>query len=455
MKRRTFAAAFAAVALGLSTAACSGDEPESGNATLSMWTFKRTHVTALQQVASAFKAKTGITVNIEAYTPDDVFTAKIQSAAQTKDLPDVVELHAGGEDMRVGGSGLLADLAGQFNDAAMQRFLPSTRQAGVVTEQRKATTTELKDAKVGTLYSVPFTAGTFGIVYGNRDKMQAAGLNPDQPPKTWEEFISYLQATTRVDAKTGGLSLGLKVSQTGFNWIYEQMAFAYLGESRFQALFAKDATTGGQGFASADGVKTLDLYSQLTPYWIPGATALGIDEADVAFAQGKSAFNVGGTFTLAFLAQNNMKPESIVTFPIPPPAGGKVSDIRLAALALTGLSITSTTKNRDAAGKWVDFLTSSEGAAIFAKESLDLPATDLGAQAEALLGAKLAALQKYFTGPKESTYDAANRGFRPPDYDEAQVGQALLKLSPLKEANAAATGAQLDAVMKAMWAGKK
>jgi multiple sugar transport system substrate-binding protein len=451
VNRRTFAA-LAAIALGLGTAACSGDEPESGNATISMWTFKRTHVTALQQVASAFKTKTGITVNIEAYTPDDVFTAKIQSAAQTKDLPDVIELHAGGEDMRVGGSGLLADLAGQFNDAAMQRFLQSTRQAGVVTEQRKSSITELKDTKVGTLFSVPFTAGTFGIVYGNRDKMQAAGLNPDQPPKTWEEFVSYLQATTKADAKNGGLSLGLKVSQTGFNWIYEQMAFAYLGESRFQALFAKD---GNQGFASPDGVKTLDLYSQLSPYWIPGVTALGIDEADVAFAQGKSAFNVGGTFTLAFLAQNNMKPESIVTFPIPPPSGGKVSDIRLAALALTGLSITSTTKNRDAAGKWVDFLTSAEGAAVFAKESLDLPATDLGAQAEQLLGAKLAALQKYFTGPKESTYDAANRGFRPPDYDEVQVGTALLKLSPLKEASTAATGAQLDAVMKAMWAGKK
>jgi multiple sugar transport system substrate-binding protein len=453
--RRTAVRAIAAVAatvLGLGTAACSGDDAETSNASISMWTFKRTHVAALQSVAAAFKAKTGITVNVEAFTPDDVFTAKIQSAAQTKDLPDVIELHAGGEDMRVGGAGLLADLNEQFPAATLQRFLASTREAGRVTDQRKSSITELKDAKVGTLYSVPFTAGTFGIVYANRDKMKAAGLNPDTPPKTWEEFLQYLQATTKVDAKTGGLSLGLKVSQTGFNWIYEQMAFAYLGESRFQQLFAKD---GGQGFGSADGVKTLDLYSQLSPYWIPGVTALGIDEADVAFAQGKSAFNVGGTFTLAFLAQNNMSPDNLLTFPIPPPSGGKVSDIRLAALALTGLSVTSTSKNRDAANKWVDFLTSPEGAGQFAKESLDLPATDLGTQAEALLGAKLAALQKYFTGSKESTYDAANRGFRPPDYDEVQVGTALLKLSPLKEASAAATGAQLDTVMKAMWAGKK
>ncbi|GIH05642.1 sugar ABC transporter substrate-binding protein [Rhizocola hellebori] len=440
----------ATIALALSTTACSDDDPASATPTLEMWTFKRTHVAALQEVATAFKTKTGITVNIQAFTPDDVFTAKIQSAAQTKDLPDVLELHAGGEDMRVGGAGLLADLAGDFAGPGLDRFLTTTRQAGLVTEERKAKTEELKDAKVGTLYSVPFTAGTFGIVYGNREKMQAAGLNPDSPPKTWEQFLSYLQATTKVDAKQGGLSLGLKVSQTGFNWIYEQLAFAYLGEARFQALFAKD----GQRFAAPDAVKTLELYSQLTPYWIPGVSALGIDEADVAFAQGKSAFNVGGTFTMAFLAQNGMTPEKMVTFPIPPPAGGKVSDLRLAALALTGLSVTSTTKDKAAAVKWVDFLSSAEGAAIFAKSSLDLPATDLGAQAQALLGPKLAALQQYFTGPKESTYDAANRSFRPPDYDEVPVGTALLKLSPLKEAGAAATGAQLDSVIAAMWVKK-
>ncbi len=444
-----------AALLALSTAACTGgDDGESSAPTLQMWTFKRTHVAALQEVAAAFKAKTGTTVTIQAFTPDDVFTAKIQSAAQTKDLPDVLELHAGGEDMRVGGAGLLADLApdftGQPGASGLERFLATTRQAGLVTDERKAKTQELQQTKVGTLFSVPFTAGTFGIVYGNREKMQAAGLNPDQPPKTWEEFLTYLQATTKADAKQGGLSLGLKVSQTGFNWIYEQLAFAYLGEARFQALFAKD----GQRFAAADAVKTLELYGQLSPYWIPGVSALGIDEADVAFAQGKSAFNVGGTFTMAFLAQNGMAPEKLVTFPVPPPAGGKVSDLRLAALALTGLSVTSTAKDKAAAVKWVDFLTSAEGAAIFAKSSLDLPATDLGAQAQALLGPKLAALQQYFTGPKESTYDAANRSFRPPDYDEVPVGAALLKLSPLKETDAAATAAQLDSVISAMWVKK-
>jgi multiple sugar transport system substrate-binding protein len=448
---RRILAATAAVALALSAAACSGDDG-GGDASgaLTMWTFKRTHVEALQQAAAAFKGKTGIDVKIEAFTPDDVFTAKVQSAAQTKDLPDVLELHSGGEDMRVGGGGLLADLKGPF-DGKLDRFLETTRESGRVTQERKDSIEELATATVGSLYSVPFTAGTFGIVYANKAKMQAAGLDPAKPPATWEEFLGYLSATTKADKATGGLSLGLKVTQTGFNWIYEQLAFAYLGQQKFEALFGKGTTAG---FGSPDGVRTLDLYARLRPYWIPGATALGIDEADIAFAQGKSAFNVGGTFTLAFLAQNGLKPADVLTFPIPPATGGAVSDLRLAPLALTGLSITSTSANQDAAAQWVDFLTSAEGAGIFAKGSLDLPATDLGAQAESVIGPDLAALQQFFTGSAENTYDAANRGFRPPDYDEVEMGNPLLKLSPLGEADAASTGKTLDSVIKAMWDAK-
>ena len=58
------------------------------------------------------------------------------------------------------------------------------------------------------------------------------------------------------------------MSQTGFNWIYEQLAFAYLGQAGFEALFAKDAA---QGFGSPRRAsRRCELYQQLTPYWMPG-----------------------------------------------------------------------------------------------------------------------------------------------------------------------------------------
>lgn len=426
-------------------------EPAASGQSITMWTFKQSHATALQKAAEQFTAQSGITVKIEAVTPDDVFKSKIQSAAQTGDLPDVLEAHAAGEDLELGASGLLADISADVNDAWRARFLPSTTNAGVLDQgriDRAASDSPFKQAKAGSMYAVPFTAGAFGIVYANKEKLAAAGLDPNTPPASWEEFVAALKTSTEKDPQAGGLSLGLKVSQVGFNWIYQPLAHAYLGKEKFQGLFGKDTANG---FGSPDGVKTLDVYSQITPYWMPGATTLGIDEADIAFAQGKSAYNVGGTFTLAFLAQNGMSPDKVLTFPIPPSASGAHKQIVMAPLALTSLGVTATSKNRAAALKWLDYVTSPAGAGLVAKESLDLPATDLGAEAATLMGPELAALQKYFTGAPEDTYDAGDTTFFPGGYDQVKPGDAFVRLSPLKELDPAAAGKELDAIFGAMW----
>ncbi|GAA1009985.1 hypothetical protein Aple_023230 [Acrocarpospora pleiomorpha] len=454
----TYRARILTVALcGVLAAACStGTQPaaegtQAAGQSLRMWTFKQSHADALNKAAARFKTDTGISVVVEAVTPDDVFVAKVQSAAQTGDLPDVLEVHAGGEDRELGASGLLSDLSADVKADWLNRLLPTTREAGLMTQaviDRAAADSPFKQVKAGTLFSVPFTAGAFGIVYANKEKLTAAGLSPDTPPKTWEEFLAALKATTEKEPDAGGLSLGLKVSQTGFNWVYQPLAHSYLGRDRFQALFAKGAA---QGFGSPDGVKTLELYGQLTPYWMPSSTTLNIDEADIAFAQGKSAFNVGGTFTLAFLAQNGMSPDKVLAFPIPPSADGQQKEIAMAPLALTSLGVTATTENREAAIKWIDFATSATGAGIIASASLDLPATDLGTDAASLVGPDLAALQKYFTGTPESTYDAADNTFFPPDYDQVKPGDAMVRLSPLKERTPAQAGSELDEIFGAMW----
>ncbi|MFB4282738.1 ABC transporter substrate-binding protein [Nonomuraea sp. MTCD27] len=442
-----------AVALTMGLAACSGGGSGGGQEpagqSLRMWTFKKSHADALNKAAAQFTAKTGIRVTVEAITPDDVFVSKVQSAAQTDGLPDVLEVHSSGEDFEMGASGLLQDLATDVTDAWKQRLLPSTRESGVLTQKKidaVAADSPIKSGKAGQRFSVPFTAGAFGIVYANKDKLRAAGLDPATPPASWEEFLKALETTTAKGQ--GGLSLGLKVSQTGFNWIYQPLAFAHLGKERFHALFGKGTT---QGFASPDGVRTLEAYARLTPYWMPGTTTLGIDEADIAFAQGKSAFAVGGTFTLAFLAQNGLSPDKVLAFPVPPTTEGTHKQISMAPLALTGLGVTATTKNREAAVRWIDWVTSPEGAGMVAKESLDLPATDLGTQAEALLGKDLAALQKHFSGPPESAYEAADDSFFPSDWDQVKPGDLTVRLTPLKELSPQQAGAELDKIVASMW----
>jgi sn-glycerol 3-phosphate transport system substrate-binding protein len=70
------------------------------------------------------------------------------------------------------------------------------------------------------LYAVPFNRST-PLLYVNRDKLKAAGLDPDGP-KTWEELRRYAKALTK---KEGG-----KTTTYGFStpidiWFYEALVF--------------------------------------------------------------------------------------------------------------------------------------------------------------------------------------------------------------------------------------
>jgi multiple sugar transport system substrate-binding protein len=442
----------AVVALAAGATACGGSSSASGGGkTLTMWTFKQTHVKALEAAAAAFKAKTGITVNVTAYTPDATFTSKIQSAAATHSVADVLEVHAGGEDWTFGGAGILTDLVSSVNDAWKARFLSGIADTGLVTASVYQKSLQPKSTYVGVkqgqLFSIPFTAGTFGIIYASKSKLTAAGLDPSKPPTTWEQLISWIKATHDKDPQAGGITLGLNVSSTGFDWALEPLAYAYLGKSAYQALFGKDAS---KAWGSPNGQKVLELYNELTPYWTAGTQTLGIDDADRAFAQGKSAFDIGGTFTMSSIQQDGMNPSDIVAFGLPAAQGSTVTDFKLAPIALTGLSISSQSKNQAADLQWLDFLTTQEQAGAFAQASYDLPGTDLGANAAKLVGPDLSSLESVF-GSGDSAYNPGDSTFMGATWDITSAGDLVVRMSPLKEQSPAGTNSKLGAFTANTW----
>jgi multiple sugar transport system substrate-binding protein len=449
---RILGAAVAVVALFLGGVACGSDSSSGAGSTLEMWTFKQAHVKPLQDAAASFKEKTGITVNVTAYTPDDAFKSKIQSAAASKNVADVLEVHAAGEDFVLGGSGILADLSSVVTPEWKSRFLKGTADAGLVAEDRYQRSLKPKapDAgiKTGQYFSVPLTAGTFGIVYANKSKLVAAGLDPAKPPTTWSEFINWLKIVNAKDPQTGGLTLGLKAPTTGFNWALQPLTFGLLGKEKYQALFGNDPA---RSWASPDGQRALALYDQLTPYWSPGTQTLGIDDADRAFAQGKAAFDIGGTFTLAAFQQNGMNPGDVVAFGLPAAEGSVAGPLKLAPLALTGLAVSAQTKKQDDAIKWLDYLTSVEQAGAFAQASLDLPGTDLGADASRLLGPDLTTLQNVFGDAAAGAYDPADVTFFSPAYEDKLAGEALVRMSPLKESTPASLSQELGTMIATSW----
>jgi multiple sugar transport system substrate-binding protein len=436
-------------------AACGGSSGSSGDSkTLDMWTFKQSHVAALRNAAVEFKKQTGITVKIEAYGPDDAYTTKVQAAAKTHNLPDVLEVHSDGEDLALGATGIAKDISSDVNAAWSGLYQKGVQISGSVTaaKYKESLPSDSKShgVKQGQRFSVPFTSGTFGIVMGNKKMLAAAGVT--KPPASYEEWLADLRATTAKDPKNGGVSLGLKVKATGLTWVLQPLAFAELGKQKYQALFGQDASAN---FASADGTKVLSAYAQLQPYWMPGTQTLEIDGADQAFAQGKSAWDIGGTFTLAFLQQNGMNPDDVMAFGIPGPAAGAVPKPALGPLALTGLTVSSTSSHPDNAEKWMKFLAQPSVASKFAKDATEVPATELGAAAAQIMGPTLADMTKTFVGTPDNTYDPSDNGFRPAGYDQDSVGEALADLTPLHQKSADQTGKAIAKLVNSFWATAK
>jgi ABC-type glycerol-3-phosphate transport system substrate-binding protein len=61
---------------------------------------------------------------------------------------------------------------------------------------------------LGETYAVPFDVGVWALMYYNKDMFKAAGLNPDKPPVTWDEFLVAAKKLTKGDKYGTAVWLG-------------------------------------------------------------------------------------------------------------------------------------------------------------------------------------------------------------------------------------------------------
>ncbi len=76
----------------------------------------------------------------------------------------------------------------------------------------------LKDAGHGHIYSLPFLAAVQALYY-RKDMFQAAGLDPNRPPRNWDEFYSDAQALTDQPHGVWGFEFGTDSDASAYWWI--------------------------------------------------------------------------------------------------------------------------------------------------------------------------------------------------------------------------------------------
>lgn len=364
--------------LASSMAACGGGGTPAAEAkVLTMWTFKQSHVKALEAVGAEWGKKSGYTVKVTAYTPDETYATKVRAGVTTKDLPDLITAHSAWEEWSFANAGVLTDLTDSFDDAWKKQLneaavTETTLTQKIIDSKAKDPNGNLKNLKADRFYAVPYLMGSAGLVYAYKPTLKKAGLDPEKAPESWEDWVTAIRATKAADATSGGLTIGLQNNLTAYGWLYRPMAFGYLGPDAFKNRQGRNPTTP---WDSPKSIETLKLYDQLSDLWMPGVLALGIDQADQAFAQGKASWLVGGTFTLPFVVQQGLKPEDILVFPVPMSKNGAVRQIGLHPSPLVSAGVASTSKHPAEATDFLKYLTSAEGAKMFAAESHDVPAT--------------------------------------------------------------------------------
>lgn len=198
------------------------------------------------------------------------------------------------------------------------------------------------------LYALPFTAEGSVLLY-NKGLFEQAGLDPDQPPTTWQEIYEAAQAITALGDDTYGFYFA--GSCAGCNaFTYLPLIWAsggdVLSEDGLQSTIATDPVVA----------EALDFYRQMWEEGLipPGAQADTGTEFLNAFLGGNIGMAGSGAFSISVLKNDHPEIDFGLTF-LPGKDGGRSS-----FAGGDSIAIPAGAQNVDAAFEFIQWALSDE-----------------------------------------------------------------------------------------------
>lgn len=214
------------------------------------------------------------------------------------------------------------------------------------------------------LTSVPLYAQAWALFY-NKKMFTDAGL---QPPTTWQDLMADAKKISNPSTGTYGLSINV-----GSPSVNCQLSFIFArqnGGSPFNSDNKPTFTTDGM---VAGAQQLIDLMND--GLIDPAAAQYTTDPQVLApFVQNKAAMAFGQNGLINTLASLGMTPDQygIIAIPAPSPLPDGGKDVS-STVAGTNIAIFKNTKHKDAALKFVKFMTSADEQEILDKEYQVLP----------------------------------------------------------------------------------
>ncbi|WP_285116171.1 sugar ABC transporter substrate-binding protein [Leifsonia sp. fls2-241-R2A-40a] len=352
MRKRAIAVAAVAAAVSLVVAGCSssGSGGSSSGATLTYWASNQgtsldNDKQVLTPVLDDFTKQTGIKVKLEVIGWNDLQT-RIQTAVTSGQGPDVLNIgNTWAASLQATGAFLPFDDANMKAIGGSDKFVKAALATG--------------GAEGKPVTSVPLYGLAYGLYY-NKKMFSDAGV---QPPTTWEELVT--------DAKklTNGSQYGFSLAAGSYT---ENVHFAFINSAQNGGeWFDKKGNPTFDSQANIDGIKRyLDLMQTDKVVNPSNAQYDNGVQAVNDFATGKVAMILSQNNADASIVANGMKNDQYGVVPFPAPDGGKPIATFIAGI---NLSIFKNTKQKDAALKFVKYMTSKDVQTTLGKPYASLP----------------------------------------------------------------------------------
>ncbi|GIT80652.1 sugar ABC transporter substrate-binding protein [Leifsonia sp. LS1] len=352
MRKRAIAVAAAVATAALALAGCSGSGSgsSSSGSTITYWASNQgtsldNDKEVLTPVLDEFTKQTGVKVKLEVIGWNDLQT-RIQTAVTSGQGPDVLNIgNTWAASLQATGAFL------PFGDSEMKAIGGSDKFV--------KTALETGGAAGKTPTSVPLYGLAYGLYY-NKQMFTDAGV---QPPTTWEELVT--------DAKklTNGTTYGFSLAAGSYT---ENAHFAFINSAQNGgAWFDSKGDPTFTTSANVDGIKRyLDLMQTDKVVNTSNAQYDNGVQAVNDFATGKVAMILSQNNADSSIVANGMKSDQYGVVPFPAPDGGKPVASHVAGI---NLSIFKNTKNKDAALKFVKYMTSEDTQTTLGKPYASLP----------------------------------------------------------------------------------
>jgi sn-glycerol 3-phosphate transport system substrate-binding protein len=184
---------------------------------------------------------------------------------------------------------------GMDDDKFMQQFWPALK---------------LNATEQGHVYGVPFQNST-PLLYYSVDAFKDAGLDPDHPPVTWQDWVDDLKKVTKHDgSQTSRWGVMFPGTYDYLGWITSAFAMANGGDYY-------NTTYGGEVYYNTPTtIGAVSLIDAMVHKW--HVLPEGVTDANAvttAFFQGRTAMMVLSTGSLSFVRDNMKTPYKVAFLP--------------------------------------------------------------------------------------------------------------------------------------------